>query len=658
MDPVGGNGANGSGDNQNGSQPRQSNHGGIDVVLNVVVTQEEEPMEEDFEEALSDETEDADGHVGLAEPAGPISEVIDTFVVDGDVDVVLTSMLTLPPPRRSQRSEPRTNVAPNHMNNVAPNHMNNVAPNHMNGPNNPFIGFLMGVDPNKIIGQATRAMEELVKMATMGPPMWQRNGEIEILSGHQYLREFGCAGATMEDIMRMVEVGQHRQPPSSNGNNSYFPRDIPTLLSLTIGSEPLHIEASRDIGFVKMDPTNIVALLMDWNQWLMAFPSIVARATLQGVILGSADGSYNGVLQVMTAEFHQSTPLIPSRQSYFARYCKMITPGTWAVVDVCLENLLPYPQFQFRRRPSGCLIELLPHIGNYCKISWVEHVEADHSSLHPLFGAVVASGFAFGARRWIAALNRHCQWLATSMASSIPTYSGVLIRQPGRESVLKLVESMRRIFFMNVSPCAQSSWMRMPSNFAAEDVRIRFGNVLDIPGRPPSNTIIFTTSIRIPAPLRVLFDFLNDVRHRTTWDLFTWGRVLRELGHVRTGDNPKNRVSIIQVNSARNRTKTLYLQESYYNEAGSYVVYEALDKYDMAYILNGGDPNIPAFLPSGLTILPEMPPGLQDEPMGSILTMSFQVDTSSNDEFIPPSTFNTINAFLEKTIASFRDVFR
>ncbi|KAK8527259.1 hypothetical protein V6N13_085103 [Hibiscus sabdariffa] len=645
MDPVGGNGANGSGDIQNGSQQQQSNHGGFNVVVNVIVTREEDPMEEDFEEALLDETEDADDHVGLAEPAGSVAEVIDAFVLDGGVDVVISSLLSLLPPQRSQHPEPRTNSVPN------------VAPNHMNGTSNPFIGFSMGVDPNKIIEQATGAMEELVKLATMGQPMWQRNGAIETLNGLQYLREFGCTNATMEDIRRLVEVSQPQQLPSFNGNNSYFPQDIPTLLSLTVGSQPLHVEASRDIGFVKMDPVNIVALLMDWNQWLMAFPSMVSKAALQGVILGSADGSYNGVLQVMTAEFHQSTPLIPSRQSYFARYCKMITPGTWAVVDVCLENLLPYPQFQFRRRPSGCLIELLPHFGSYCKITWVEHVEADHSSLHPLFGTIVASGFAFGAKRWIAALNRHCQWLATSMASSIPTYTGVLIRQPGRESVLKLVECMRRIFFMNVSPCAQSSWMRLPANIGAEDVRIRFGNVLDIPGRPPSNTLVFTTSIRIPATMNNLFDFFNDVGNRIKWDMFSWGRVIREIGHVRTGDNPKNRVSIIQVKSSRNRTKTLYLQETYYNEAGSYVVYEALDKYDMSYILNGGDPNIPAFLPAGVTILPEKPPGPRDEPVGSILTIACQVDSSSNDEFIPPSTFTTINAFLERTVASIRDVF-
>lgn len=58
----------------------------------------------------------------------------------------------------------------------------------------------------------------------------------------------------------------------------------------------------------------------------------------------------------MTAEFHVPSPIVPVRKSYFARYCKQLSPGTWGVVDVSVENLFPTPSIRFKRRPSGCLI--------------------------------------------------------------------------------------------------------------------------------------------------------------------------------------------------------------------------------------------------------------------------------------------------------------
>lgn len=64
----------------------------------------------------------------------------------------------------------------------------------------------------------------------------------------------------------------------------------------------------------------------------------------------------------MTAEFHAATPLIEARETYFARYCKQVEIGVWAVVDVSLENLFQYPlMIKFRRRPSGCLIQEMPN---------------------------------------------------------------------------------------------------------------------------------------------------------------------------------------------------------------------------------------------------------------------------------------------------------
>jgi homeobox-leucine zipper protein len=68
----------------------------------------------------------------------------------------------------------------------------------------------------------------------------------------------------------------------------------------------------------------------------------------------------------MTAEFQVPSPLVPTRENYFVRYCKQHSDATWAVVDVSLDNLRPSPISRSRRRPSGCLIQELPN--GYSKV--------------------------------------------------------------------------------------------------------------------------------------------------------------------------------------------------------------------------------------------------------------------------------------------------
>ena len=69
----------------------------------------------------------------------------------------------------------------------------------------------------------------------------------------------------------------------------------------------------------------------------------------------------------MSMEFQVPSPLVPTRESYFVRYCKNNPDGTWAVVDVSLDSLRPSPVMKCRRRPSGCLIQEMPN--GYSKVS-------------------------------------------------------------------------------------------------------------------------------------------------------------------------------------------------------------------------------------------------------------------------------------------------
>jgi homeobox-leucine zipper protein len=54
-------------------------------------------------------------------------------------------------------------------------------------------------------------------------------------------------------------------------------------------------------------------------------------------------------------------------------------------------------------------------------VTWVEHVEVDERGVHNLYKQIVSTGHAFGAKRWVATLDRQCERLASSMATNIPT---------------------------------------------------------------------------------------------------------------------------------------------------------------------------------------------------------------------------------------------
>ena len=75
----------------------------------------------------------------------------------------------------------------------------------------------------------------------------------------------------------------------------------------------------------------------------------------------------------MSAEFQVPSPLVPTRESQFVRYCKQHADGSWAVVDVSLDSLRGGDARGWRR-PSGCLIREMPN--GYSRVTWVEHAGA------------------------------------------------------------------------------------------------------------------------------------------------------------------------------------------------------------------------------------------------------------------------------------------
>ncbi|CAM0902483.1 unnamed protein product [Alopecurus aequalis] len=479
-----------------------------------------------------------------------------------------------------------------------------------------------GLDVDKqgaVVELAVAAMEELVRMARMDAPLWTADGALD---EEEYARMFGPRGVL--------------------GPRQYG----------------LVAEASRDAAVVIMTPASLVEILMDVNQYAAVFSSIVSRAATLEVLSTGVAGCYDGALQVMSVEFQVPSPLVPTRESYFVRYCKRNSDGTWAVADVSLDTL---QGIKCRRRPSGCLIQEAPN--GYSKVTWVEHVEVDDRAVHNIYKLLVNSGIAFGARRWVGALGRQCERLASAMASNIPTSDiGVITSSEGRKSMLKLAERMVASFCGGVTASVAHQWTTL-SGSGAEDVRVMTRKSVDDPGRPPGIVLNAATSFWLPVAPKRVFDFLRDESSRSEWDILSNGGVVQEMAHIANGRDHGNCVSLLRVNSTNsNQSNMLILQESCTDASGSYVIYAPVDVVAMNVVLNGGDPDYVALLPSGFAILPDGPFGAMHAAGGangaggvgsggSLLTVAFQILVDSvPDAKLSLGSVATVNSLIACTV--------
>ncbi|KAL0712773.1 hypothetical protein Bca4012_019751 [Brassica carinata] len=483
-------------------------------------------------------------------------------------------------------------------------------------------------DKPMIVELAVAAMEELVRMAQAGDPLWVSTGNsMELLNEEEYFRT--------------------------------FPRGI--------GPKPLGLrtEASRESAVVIMNHINLVEILMDVNQWSCVFSGIVSRALTLEVLSTGVAGNYNGALQVMTSEFQVPSPLVPTRENYFVRYCKQHSDGSWAVVDVSLDSLRPNLISRTRRRPSGCLIQELPN--GYSKVTWIEHMEVDDRSVHTMYKPLVHSGLAFGAKRWVSTLERQCERLASSMASNIPASDLSVITSPeGRKSMLKLAERMVMSFCSGVGASTAHAWTTMSST-GSDDVRVMTRKSMDDPGRPPGIVLSAATSFWIPVAPKRVFDFLRDENSRSEWDILSNGGMVQEMAHIANGREPGNCVSLLRVNSGNSsQSNMLILQESCTDASGSYVIYAPVDIVAMNVVLSGGDPDYVALLPSGFAILPDGSVGgggdgneqevvssstTASGSSGSLLTVAFQILVDS----VPTAKLSlgsvaTVNSLIKCTV--------
>ncbi|KAK9929085.1 hypothetical protein M0R45_026195 [Rubus argutus] len=124
---------------------------------------------------------------------------------------------------------------------------------------------------------------------------------------------------------------------SSTDSNAYHPETLNYLEYLRMsqrgGVAPyFQSEASRHSATIRVNPITIVQTLMDVNQWLHIFCSMVTNAQILEILSPGEEESYKERTQVMSAEFVLPTPKVPARE---AQVRSVFSPTTGRKLDHC-----------------------------------------------------------------------------------------------------------------------------------------------------------------------------------------------------------------------------------------------------------------------------------------------------------------------------------
>ncbi|PQQ16233.1 hypothetical protein Pyn_17069 [Prunus yedoensis var. nudiflora] len=92
------------------------------------------------------------------------------------------------------------------------------------------------------------------------------------------------------EYMRVVKVRKYQSPPTLEVDNSH---ELEPVLAVSS-------ESSRAVEYFKTSPISIIELLIDLEQWSVAFSNIVSKATLVGVLASTGvERHYDGTLQLL-----------------------------------------------------------------------------------------------------------------------------------------------------------------------------------------------------------------------------------------------------------------------------------------------------------------------------------------------------------------------
>ncbi|KAG2395482.1 Homeobox-leucine zipper protein [Vigna angularis] len=434
---------------------------------------------------------------------------------------------------------------------------------------------------------AVAAKEELIKLLCTNEPIWVKS------SNHQ----------------RFVLHQESYQ--------TFFPRIN------HFKNSQARVESSKDSRVVRVKALELVNMFLNSEYWADLFSTIVTKARLIKVLENGSNR--RGVLLLMSEELHVLSPLVPSREMFFLRYCEQIETHSWVIVDVSVDCTNGNNNPKYWRFPSGCIIHEISN--ELCWISWVEHVEVDERiETHQLYKDIVNNSIAYGAERWLLELQRMCARF-TSIGNEIPDYdiNGEYIEHLAEENTNIMIHA------------------RKYTNSSQSNAMIIF---------------IATTSFRLPVSSEYVFDFFRDPTKRAKWDVMCYESPVHEVARVSVGTNPSNCISIIQP-LHRTANNMAIIQESFIDALGSYVVYSPVNISDIKMAVNGKDSAKMSIFPSGIVISKDVQSithasawssGSDDTRRhGTLLTVTFQILMNGPTTMVAESK-TVVNSLMTSTI--------
>ncbi|CAI9767185.1 unnamed protein product [Fraxinus pennsylvanica] len=494
-----------------------------------------------------------------------------------------------------------------------------------------FSTGIFGLETSRIMEAVEKAKDELKKMATSSEPLWIRSYETgrEILNYDAYMKEF----------------------PTENSS---------------IGQPKTCIEASRETGIIFVDLPRLIQSFMDVNQWKELFPCLISKAATLYVISNGEGVNRDGAVQLMFAELQMLTPVVATREVYFVRCCKQLSADQWAIIDVSIDKIednIDASLAKCRKHPSGCIIQDTSN--GHCKVTWVEHLECQKTTVHSLYRTIVNSGLAFGAKHWIATLQQQCERLVFFMATNVPIKdSSGIATTAGRKSILKLAQRMTWSFCRAVGASSYNTWSKIPSK-TGDDIRVASRKNINDPGEPLGVILCAVSSVWLPISDHVLFDFLRDENHRNEWDIMSNGSPVQCIGNLAKGQDKGNAVTIQAMKTKDQNMWTL--QDSCKNAYESMVVFAPVDVNGMQSVITGCDSSNIAVLSSGFSILPDgiesrssvitSRPEEKSTEGGSLLTIAFQILASNSlTAKLSMESIDSVNTLISCTLQNIKRI--
>ncbi|XP_010463776.1 PREDICTED: homeobox-leucine zipper protein HDG8-like [Camelina sativa] len=429
-------------------------------------------------------------------------------------------------------------------------------------------------------------------------------------------------------------------------------------------STSAHVESSKDVTVVPIEATNLIEMFLDAEKWKELFPTMVNKAKTLYVLGSELPIRENcNILRVMWEQLHILSPLVPPREFMIVRCWQEISKGLWIIADVSHNVDFDFFNASCYKRPSGCLIQSLPNAQS--KVMWIEHVEVAHKlDAHKIYRELLSGGSGYGAKRWIATLERMCERMALTSYLTLPAsdWSEVIRTGEERRRVLKLGERM----IMNFNEMlTMSGKVDFPQQSKC-GVRVSMRMNLEA-GQPPGLIVSAASSLRIPLPPVQVFDILRKLDTRQQWDVLAYGTVVTEIARIATGSSETNCLSILRVHPTQEENNNgkmiaqesdkddmLMLQDCYMDALGGMLVYAPMDMATMDTTLSGADVKISdiPILPSGFIISSD---GRRStvEDGGTLLTLAFQILVSgrtSRSREVNERSVDTVSALISSTV--------